>query len=77
MSKAIDLSSDREQLERDQALARLRANAKRETPAPSGECSWCGDPTEPGQVFCCSECAKDWQEHNRRRQLAARIGGRA
>ncbi|MDR3429708.1 hypothetical protein [Silvimonas sp.] len=76
MSRAIDMASDREMVERDLALANIRASAKRITPLPTGLCPWCSDPTAaPDDVFCCTECAKDWQEHNERKQTAARING--
>lgn len=76
MTRAIDQASDREIAERELLITHIRAASnKRITPLPSGDCPWCGDETEPAEVFCCTECAKDWQEHNQRKQIAARISG--
>ncbi|MBB5192077.1 putative nucleic acid-binding Zn ribbon protein [Silvimonas terrae] len=77
MSREIDQASELETRLRDHALANIRAGAKRETPMPSGICPWCEEQAPAGATFCGTECAQDWQEHNRRHQTAARIQGNA
>ncbi|STQ89268.1 hypothetical protein [Iodobacter fluviatilis] len=79
MSDKIDQASDVSELMRCNAIAAHYASAKLskdKTPQPSGECRWCSAVAVNDAVFCCEECAKDWQGHNATKQKAQRIAGR-
>ena len=78
MSDSIDKASDVAEMIRSNAIANHFANAKLsqdKTPPPNGECRWCSAEAANDAVFCCSECAKDWQEQNEKRIKEKQIAG--
>ena len=58
MSDVIDMACEREQIDRDLAIA----NALRSTPVlpACGQCYNCLDPLPAGLRFCDSECRNDY-----------------
>jgi hypothetical protein len=64
MSDDIDRASEREQMDRDRAIAATRARSLQARPMP-GKCVWC-DSVTPG-VFCDTDCRDDYQRAERGR----------
>lgn len=56
----IDQASDREQLDRDLAIAAAKHSAP-ELPA-CGECYNCASRMQVGMRFCGPECRSDWEQ---------------
>jgi predicted nucleic acid-binding Zn ribbon protein len=80
MSDSIDRACELEEKIRSDTIARHFAAAKLsqdKTPLPNGECRWCSAVAANDTVFCCEECAKDWQEQNTRKTKAQLIAGTA
>ena len=78
MSDSIDRACDLEERTRRDAIARHFATAKLsqdKTPQANGECRWCSAVAANDTVFCCDECAQDWQEQNTRETKAQLIVG--
>ncbi|MDW5416805.1 hypothetical protein R6242_09535 [Iodobacter sp. CM08] len=78
MSDSIDRTCDLEERMRSDTIARHFEAAKLsqdKTPLPNGECRWCSAVATNDAVFCCEECAKDWQEQNAKRIKAKQIAG--
>lgn len=75
MSDVIDRACDREEQDRQLALAHTLSKAVPRLPDPTGECVWCGDHADPGQVFCSKDCALEYREMDITKQRAARING--
>ncbi|MCX7207512.1 MAG: hypothetical protein NT086_16325 [Proteobacteria bacterium] len=79
MSNLIDHACDVSEMLRVSAIERHFEAAKQntnQTPQPNGECRWCEAIAVNDAVFCCEECAKDWQGHNAMKQKAKLIAGR-
>lgn len=58
----LDIASDREQLERDKAVANIQSKPPAAT--ATGCCLECKDPVTPDVRWCCPECRDDWQRWN-------------
>lgn len=72
MTDIIDMASDREQLDRENALRATRRAAEREKLPDTGQCHYCGEETPQGFRFCDSDCRDGWQ----REQAAKERSGR-
>lgn len=62
----IDDASDREQEERDRAIAEIRLKAVSRPTIYYSHCCWCGDPSPDGKEFCSyghESCATDARRH--------------
>jgi len=59
MADAIDKACDREQLDRDLAIARAR-NSQSAAKA-TGRCLSCNAALEQGKRWCDAECREDWE----------------
>ena len=58
MADFCDLATEREEMDREIALA-LR---KPEGPQPTGACLWCDEPVEEGRRWCIGvECRNLWE----------------
>jgi len=69
MSDEIDRASDLQEALDAFRLADQRQKANKRELTPSGECHWCGDPTEDAQkLFCCKDCSTDWHKHTTTRR---------
>jgi hypothetical protein len=78
VSNLIDHACDVSEMLRVSAIERHFEAAKQntnQTPQPNGECRWCSAVAANEAVFCCSECAQDWQERNTRQRKAKKIAG--
>ena len=67
MSDIFDQASDREQLERDLAIASARKPLA--STQATGHCLWCNAALEQGKRWCDAECREDWEldQESRRR----------
>lgn len=67
MSDIFDQASDREQLERDLAIASARKHFA--SAHVTGHCLWCNAELEQGKRWCDAECREDWEldQESRRR----------
>jgi hypothetical protein len=63
-----DRASDREETDRNLAIAAARARVAIQ---PTGACLYCEEPAEGARLFCSTDCSADWE---RERQLKARQG---
>lgn len=71
MSDPTDLATDREDKERERAIAAARG---RSNLPPPEECdNGCGEPPRAGSRYCCRECLED---HESRRRIEKRLGVR-
>lgn len=59
MSDIFDQASDREQLERDLAIASARKPSA--SAQATGHCLWCNAQIEQGKRWCDAECREDWE----------------
>ncbi|MDW5418922.1 hypothetical protein R6242_20325 [Iodobacter sp. CM08] len=78
MSDSIDRACELAEMLRINAITQHFEAAKLsqdKTPIPNGECRWCEAEAVNDAVFCCDECAKDWQERNAINRKAKRIAG--
>lgn len=79
MTDKVDQANTTSELLRSNAIASHFAAAQLnhdKTPLPNGECRWCSAVAANDTVFCCEECAKDWQEQNARQIKARLIAGK-
>jgi hypothetical protein len=58
----IDVAND--QAEKIAVVERIAR--RKEGPAATGFCLWCGEPTVPYCRWCNVECRDDWQRHETR-----------
>ncbi|WP_293935587.1 hypothetical protein [Iodobacter sp.] len=78
MSDSIDRACELAEMQRINAISHHFETAKLskdKTPTPNGECRWCEAIAVNDTVFCCEECAQDWQEQNTRKIKIQRIQG--
>jgi hypothetical protein len=78
MSDSIDRACELAEMLRINAISHHFETAKLskdKTPTPNGECRWCEAIAVNDAVFCCDECAQDWQERNALQKKAYRISG--
>lgn len=59
MSDIYDQASDREQIDRDLAIASARKNTG--TAKATGHCLWCNESLELGKRWCDAECREFWE----------------
>lgn len=78
MSDICDMASEEEAMHIN-ALIRSqvgKSSIVRQTPVATGKCAWCEDDTEVATaIFCCEECAIDWQHHNAKQERLIKISG--
>jgi len=66
-SDDVDAAADLAARERETMIARARSKIGSCELTPSGECHWCGADVSKPRLFCDSNCAKSWQEFERRK----------
>lgn len=64
MTDFSDKATEREELDRDLAVAAARSRAG--GPPDIGQCHNCGEPLQPGMRFCDLDCRDDWQKRQGR-----------
>lgn len=67
-----DRAQAHEQMFRDIATQQVKPTLK-----PAGHCYYCDETVQRGALFCSPDCAHDYEEENRIRQIMGRTEGRA
>ena len=68
----LDRAQQYEELSLRVALSHVKPTLK-----PAGHCYYCDETVSRGVLFCSPECAHDYEEENRIRQIMGRTEGRA
>lgn len=59
-----DADRTQERAEKE-AAALVLASKRPEGPAATGECLWCGEPTDNTRRWCDAECRDQWAKSNK------------
>lgn len=72
MSDDTDLATEREEMDRANALRAARRAAERDKLPDVGQCHYCAEVVPQGARFCDTDCRDGWQREQSARQRAGR-----